>query len=101
MGSQSQVLSDQCTTMLLKYILPLFLVVSCSAFSISGLFEDNVAALDSPVVMAMAYEAEEDLNIDEEEKNDDEIDEDEEMEEEEDEEISAFEEEEEDENDDE
>merc|ERR1711973_914879 len=76
-----------------KYLLPLLLVASCSAFSISGLSEGDVAQVDEAEIIEEAAEV-----VQEEEEDtldDDDIDEEEEDEEDEDEEEDADEEEEE------
>merc|ERR1711973_1011219 len=72
-----------------KYLLPLLLVASCSAFSISGLSEGDVAQVDEAEIIEEAAEV-----VQEEEEDtldDDDIDEEDEDEEEEELEVSALE----------
>merc|ERR1712012_144738 len=87
-----KVIGTTTTTMMLKYLLPLLLVASCSAFSISGLFESPkaeaapqmmVESADIVEAEELAMEQEEEA-IDEEEteENDDEEEEEEDDEEE-------------------
>merc|ERR1712126_806116 len=83
-----KVIGTTTTTMMLKYLLPLLLVASCSAFSISGLFESPKA--EAPQLMAesadiveveelaMDHEEEDDNDIDEEETEENDDDEEEE-----------------------
>merc|ERR1712029_650926 len=70
-----------------KYLLPLLLVASCSAFSISGLSEGDVAHVDQAEIIEEAAEVvqeEEEDTLDDDDIDEEEEDEDEEEEEDED-----------------